>query len=64
VDSSNGGLMFYDNTKYMNMNSHEVKSLLQLPNIDINIDDIEIMKSKPKMPIVAKRLKASRNTER
>ena len=56
--------MFYDNTKYMNMNNNEVKSLLQLPKIDINIDDIEIMKSKPKMPLVSKRLKASRNTER
>ena len=56
--------MFCDNTKYMNMNNNDVKSLLQLPNIDINIDDIEIMKSKPKMPIIAKRLKASRNTER
>jgi hypothetical protein len=56
--------MFCDNAKYMNMNNNDVKSLLQLPNIDINIDDIEIMKSKPKMPIIAKRLKASRNTER
>lgn len=46
------------------MNNSEVKTLLFLPNIDINNDDIEIMKIKPKMPVAAKKLKPSRNTER
>lgn len=60
-DSSNGGLLFYDNTRTMSLAEEDVNRVLSLPNIDMMYPDAEIMKSKPRMP-AQKGQKASRHS--
>ena len=50
LDSSNGGLSFENNTDVLNMSKEEQMRSISLPNIDLCYEDIEIMKSKPRMP--------------
>jgi hypothetical protein len=33
------------------MKENEIKEYIKLPNIDVNFNDCEVMKTKPKMPI-------------
>lgn len=50
-DSSNGGLVFYDNSETINQSRDEVNKVLNLPNADLMYSDIEVMKTKPRMPV-------------
>ena len=50
-DSSNGGLVFYENTEAINQSRDEVNKVLSLPNADLMFSDIEVMKTKPRMPV-------------
>lgn len=50
-DSSNGGLVFYDNTETLNQSRDDINKLLNLPNADLVFSDIEVMKTKPRMPV-------------
>ena len=36
------------------MKENEIKEYIKLPNIDVNFNDCEVMKTKPKMPIAQK----------
>ena len=36
------------------MTANEIKDQMKLPNIDVNFNDCEVMKTKPKMPIAQK----------
>lgn len=59
-DSSNGGLVFYENTEVLNLVKDDVIKLMNLPNKDLVIEDVELIPTKPRMP-VAKRNKVSRH---
>ena len=59
-DSSNGGLVFVDNTETIAMSKEEISRFMNLPNNDMNIDDVEIIPTKPRMP-AAKRQRVSRH---
>jgi hypothetical protein len=50
TDSSNGGLIYTENKDANTLTTGEVCKLLSLPNHDLDINDVEIMKKKPKMP--------------
>lgn len=50
-DSSNGGLVFYENTEAITQSRDEVNKVLSLPNADLMFSDIEVMKTKPRMPV-------------
>ena len=50
-DSSNGGLVFHENTEAINQSREEVNKVLGLPNADLVYSDIEVMKTKPRMPV-------------
>ena len=60
LDSANGGLAFTENTEVLHITKDEISQRLALPNSDVLFDDIEIMKSKPRMP-QQKKLKVSRH---
>lgn len=51
LDSSNGGLVFYDNTETINQSTADVNKVLSLPNADLMFSDVEVMKTKPRMPV-------------
>ena len=59
-DSSNGGLHFYENVEVLNYQKDDVIKLMNLPNKDLTIEDVELIPSKPKMPS-QKRNKVSRH---
>jgi len=50
LDSANGGLAFTENAEVLHVTKEEISQRLSLPNADVNFDDIEIMRSKPRMP--------------
>lgn len=50
TDSSNGGLLFYDNHATLQLQVEDVNRVLNFPNIDVNYNDAEVIKSKPRMP--------------
>ena len=60
LDSANGGLAYTENTEVLHITKEEISQRLALPNADVNFDDIEIMRSKPRMP-PQKKLKISRH---
>jgi len=51
ADSSNGGLVFAENTEALGLSREDINKNLNLPNMDLVYSDIEMMKSKPKMPV-------------
>jgi hypothetical protein len=59
-DSADGGLVFYENTEVLSMVKDDVIKLMNLPNKDLCIEDVELIPTKPRMP-VAKRNKVSRH---
>lgn len=59
-DSSNGGLIFYENIEVLNYVKDDVIKLMNLPNKDLTIEDVELIPTKPRMP-QAKRNKVSRH---
>jgi len=60
-DSSNGGLVFYENTHAMSLSEEDINRVLSLPNIDMMYPDAEVIKSKPRMP-AQKKQKISRHS--
>lgn len=60
ADSSNGGLQFAECTETLSMSKEDLVKHLNVPNTDLVFDDIELIPSKPRMP-VSKRQKISRH---
>ena len=56
TDSSNGGLIFADNTDTVNMSKEDMVRLMNLPNGDLSLDDIEKIPTKPKMPVSKRKI--------
>jgi hypothetical protein len=52
--------MFIENSEALNLSKDQINKAINLPNGDVTISDVEVMKCKPKMPI-SKR-KASRHS--
>jgi hypothetical protein len=52
--------MFVENTETIAMSKDDISRLMHLPNSDLNIDDVEIIPTKPRMP-PTKRQRVSRH---
>lgn len=50
TDSSNGGLVYSENKEVARLSTGEICKILSLPNSDVTMDDVEVMKKKPRMP--------------
>ena len=59
-DSANGGLQLLENTETLSLSKEELVKYCSVPNIDMTIEDVELIKAKPRMPI-SKRQKISRH---
>jgi len=49
-DSHSGGLVFSANKEVIGVTKDEINRVLNLPNLDLGIDDVEKMLNKPRMP--------------
>lgn len=49
-DSSNGGLIFNENKEVSNLTNDDISKRLSLPNFDVSLFDVEVMRKKPRMP--------------
>jgi len=59
-DSFNGGLAYVENTEVIQMTKEEISTKIAIPNLDVTLEHIDIMMSKPRMQ-VQKKLKISRH---
>lgn len=50
-DSSNGGLIYSENKEVTNITNEEICKRLNLPNFDVTLYDVEVMRKKPRMPM-------------
>jgi hypothetical protein len=50
-DSSNGGLQFVECTETLSLNKEDLIKHLNVPNTDLVFDDIELIPTKPRMPV-------------
>ena len=50
-DSSNGGLQYADNKEVFNYTKEDIQRVLNLPNTDLNIKDVQTMVKKPIMQV-------------
>ena len=62
LDSSNGGLVFHENSESINLSKDDVNRVLNLPNCDLVVPDAEVMRHKPRMP-AQKKQKISRHSQ-
>ena len=53
-------MQFVESTETLSMSKEELIKYCSVPNTDLTFDDVELIKSKPRMP-VSKRQKISRH---